>query len=236
VDSAQVGPDGQGAPGQALAHRDPLTARDQAELSAGRDPDLELNAGAARRLGGRRLDDPGLQLLNGQQIRRAGDRGRLVVAGRPVGPEQAGRGDHAQRLMRALVVIGMDPPVNRVLRGGQRLERRHVIEQLPAQGLVPPLDLPGRGRRPGPGEPLGDAVLPADPLEQHLDRLRPGMPAGELLPVVRQDLERDPVAAHRGGERRADRPARRHRHHRGDHHEPRVIIDAGDHLALPAIG
>jgi hypothetical protein len=45
-----------------------------------------------------------------------------------------------------------------------------MIKQFPAQGLMPPLDLPRRGRRPGPGEPLGDAVLPADPLEQHLDR------------------------------------------------------------------
>jgi hypothetical protein len=31
--------------------------------------------------------------------------------------------------------------------------------------------------------PQHDAVLPADPLEQHLDRLRAGVPAGELAAV-----------------------------------------------------
>jgi hypothetical protein len=41
------------------------------------------------------------------------------------------------------------PLVDGRLGGGQRLERRDVVEELPAQGLVEPVDLAGRGRRPG---------------------------------------------------------------------------------------
>jgi hypothetical protein len=56
------------------------------------------------------------------------------------------------------------------------------------------------------------------------------------LPLnIGEHLERHPVAAHRRGERLADGPARRHRHHGGDHHEPRMVIDAGDHLGFAAI-
>jgi hypothetical protein len=44
------------------------------------------------------------------------------------------------------------------------------VEQLQLQGLVQSLDLAGGGRRTGLGQPLGDAVLPADPLEQRLRR------------------------------------------------------------------
>ena len=53
-------------------------------------------------------------------------------------------------------------------------ERPVHVEQLALQGLVQPLDLAGRGRRAGLGQPVGDAVLPADPVEQHLRRT-PGL-------------------------------------------------------------
>ena len=72
-----------------------------------------------------------------------------------------------------------------------RLERAVDVEQLALQGLVQPLDLAGRGRRVDLGEPVGDAVLPADLVEQDLDR-HAGLvePAGEHLPVVGQHLLR----------------------------------------------
>ena len=53
---------------------------------------------------------------------------------------------------------------------------------------------------------------------------------------IAEHLERHPVAAHRQSERRADRPAGWDRDYRSDHHEPGMVIDAGDHLAFPAIG
>jgi hypothetical protein len=70
-----------------------------------------------------------------------------------------------------------DPAVDGGLGRLKRLERGDVA-QLGAQALAEPLDLPGCGRRPGLCAPLQDAVLPADLLEQHLDWLRPDMPAG----------------------------------------------------------
>jgi len=128
------------------------------------------------------------------------------------------------------------PRVDRRLRCGQVGEGPAVIEQLAAQGLVPALDLAGGRGRARLGQPGGDAVLPADPLEQHFGGSGLGEPAGELLPVVGQHLRRDPVIGHRRGERVADRAPVGHRHHRGDHHIAGVIIDAGDHLALAAVG
>src|SRR6478672_6266291 len=40
------------------------------------------------------------------------------------------------------------------------------------QRLMPPLDLPRRGRRPELGQQMINAVLAADPVEQHLRRTR----------------------------------------------------------------
>ena len=68
-----------------------------------------------------------------------------------------------------------------------------VVQQLQLQGLVQALDLArGRGRA-GPGQPLGDAVLPADPLEQHLRRAGLAETPGELLAIVRQHFSGHPV-------------------------------------------
>lgn len=44
------------------------------------------------------------------------------------------------------MVIGVHPGVDGFLRGSDRLERRHVVEELRAQGLVETFDLAGRGR------------------------------------------------------------------------------------------
>jgi hypothetical protein len=44
------------------------------------------------------------------------------------------------------------------------------------------------------------------------------------------------VHAHRREERVGDRPAGRHGEHGRDDHEAGVVVDAGQHLALPAVG
>ena len=61
------------------------------------------------------------------------------------------------------------------------------------------------------------------------------MAAGELLAVVGENPEGHPVAAHRGGEGRAHRAGAGHGHDGGDHDEPGVVVDAGDHLAFPPV-
>lgn len=47
---------------------------------------------------------------------------------------------HPQGLVRALVVVGMHPAVDRFLDRGQRLERRHLMAELFAQGAVKAFD------------------------------------------------------------------------------------------------
>ena len=59
--------------------------------------------------------------------------------------------------------------------------------ELDPQGAVEPFDLARRGRGPRLGQQMLDAVLPADPVEQHLHR-RVAEPAGEHLAVIGQDL------------------------------------------------
>ena len=114
------------------------------------------------------------------------------------------------------------------LRRGQ-VREDPVGAELGAHRPVEPLDLPGRGRRPGLGQQVLDAVLPADPVEEHLHR-RPVEPAGEHLAVVGQDLLRAP-------RRSASPPPAPHRpaartpaaSERADT-EPGVVIDPGQRL------
>jgi hypothetical protein len=96
---------------------------------------------------------------------------------------------------------------------------------------VEPLDLPGGRRAPGRRQQVVDAVLAADPVEQHLDVLR-REPTREYLAVVREHLLGEPVVAHRLGEVPTDRAARRTLHHAGADHEPGVVVDPGQDLAL----
>ena len=69
-----------------------------------------------------------------------------IDTGWAVGPKQAGGHCHIQGLVRALMVIGVHPRVDGFLRGSDRLERRHMVEELRAQRLVEAFDLAGRGR------------------------------------------------------------------------------------------
>jgi len=60
-------------------------------------------------------------------------------------------------------------------------------------------------------------------------------PAGEDLAVVGEDLAGNAVALQRLQQRLAHRPGRRPYDQLGDHAEPRVVVDPGDHLALGAV-
>ena len=82
----------------------------------------------------------------------------------------------------------------RVLDGGKDL----AGEELAPQRLVSPFDLARRGRRSWRGQEVLSAVLPADPVEQHLPRPQPEA-AREHLAVNRQDLPGNHTHACVGG-------------------------------------
>src|SRR5260370_25805914 len=84
-----------------------------------------------------------------------------------------------QRAVWPLRVVVLNPFVHRLLCGRDVLEDLPGVE-LQAKRLVESLDLPRRGRRAGLGEDVLDAVLPADPVEQHLHRGLPKPPADTL--------------------------------------------------------
>jgi hypothetical protein len=87
------------------------------------------------------------------------------------------------------------------------------------------------------GEPVGDAVLPADLVEQHLHRdARLVEPAGEHLAVVGQHLLGHPVGAHRLHERQAHRAGGGPHDRLGEHAEPGMVIDPGHDLHLGTVG
>ena len=138
--------------------------------------------------------------------------------------------------MRPTLVVVLHPGVQDLLGDLGAGQRRQGGQQLGPEGLVEPLHLAGGGRRPYPGQPVGDAVLPQDPLEHHLGRAGLAEPAGELLAVVGQDLLRHPVAPQRCRQPPAHRPAGGSRHDSRAHAIPRVVIDPGQHLDLGAVG
>jgi hypothetical protein len=84
------------------------------------------------------------------------------------------------------------------------------------------------------GEPVGDAVLSADPVEQHLAALAESV--GELFAVVGEDLLRYPVVGHRFREGGADRTAGSPRYDLGGNGEAGAVVHAGDHLRLHPTG
>jgi hypothetical protein len=230
VDAAVVGPHGDRAAGVRLAELDLLVAG-QDQPATRRHQRFELHSPDVLFAGhdGRRWRTQ----LGGHLQRRVGV--GLREAGRG-GPERRRRGGHAQGLVWAQVVVAVHPGVDRGLGGGLVGEPAGVVEQLAAQRLMKTFDLAGGGRGARLGQPGGDAVLPADPLEEHLGRQRLGEPPGELLAVVGEHLRGHAVAGHRVGERLAHRTGGRLRHHRRDHHVPGVVIDARDQLAFPAAG
>ena len=155
----------------------------------------------------------------------------------PLGRNRLAGTRHVQGLVRAAGGCRRGP--SRRSRPGpprRRLERGDVVEQLGAQRLVEPLDLPRRGRRAWAW--CAAAVMPFS-RQTRSNSTSTGcgrvIPAGELLAVVGQHLRRHPVAAHRRGERLGDRPPGRDREHgRADHDEPGVVVDAGTASCTPA--
>ena len=80
-----------------------------------------------------------------------------------------------------------------------------------------------------------DAVLPQDPVEEHLHR-RLVEPAGEHLPVIREDLLRHPVGPQCQRQARTDPlGGLPHDHERADT-EPGVVIDPGQRLNPAPVG
>jgi hypothetical protein len=100
---------------------------------------------------------------------------------------------HGQCLMGPLVVVDLHPGIHRLLGLFQAGERPLGLEQFSPQGLVEPLYLPGGGRRADLGQAVGAPVVPQELFEQHLDPARLGEAAGELDPVVGQDLLGQPL-------------------------------------------
>jgi hypothetical protein len=62
---------------------------------------------------------------------------------------------------------------------GQRIEAV-TGQQLGSEGLVEAFDLAGGGRAADAGEPVGDALVPADAVEQQLTRVGPSRPEKTL--------------------------------------------------------
>ena len=130
----------------------------------------------------------------------------LRAGGGQLGGTRSGSGDAAGANREAGKAMSSDwcgrsvlyscaPGVQRGLQHLERLERAVHVQQLELQRLVQPLDLARGGRRPGLGQPLGDAVLPADPLEQHLGRAGLDEPAGKHRAVIGEHFLGHPVDA-----------------------------------------
>lgn len=136
--------------------------------------------------------------------------------------------------MRPVGVVFVPESVDGRLDGVQVRPDGHLVEEFPAQGLVEPFHLPGRGWGGGLGEPVDDAVLPADPVEHHLTTL--AEPVSELLAVVRQDFLGHPEPLQPVGEGQAHRAAGGPADDLGDDAEPGMVVDPGDDLGFGAIG
>ena len=110
-------------------------------------------------------------------------------------------------------------------------------EELRTYRLVPPLHLPGGGRRSGCGQQMPDPVLGADPVEQHLraGASRPE-PAGEDFPIVSQNLIRDSVPPQRRQQCLAHRLRGGPWHQLRRHREPGVVIDPRHRFQLHPVG
>jgi hypothetical protein len=92
---------------------------------------------------------------------------------------------------------------------------------------VEAFDLAGGGRAPGRGEAVGDAVLAADAVEQHLPRMG-GEAAGEHLAIVSEQLLGHAMAGQGGSEHLTDGSGGGPLDDPSGDTEPGVVIDAGD--------
>jgi hypothetical protein len=83
--------------------------------------------------------------------------------------------------VRPVGVVLDHPAIHRGLRGFHGVEWPGGLEELGPEGAVEPFHLAVLVRRFRFGEPMGDAVVAADLVEQHLALL--AEPVGELLAV-----------------------------------------------------
>jgi hypothetical protein len=86
--------------------------------------------------------------------------------------------------MRPVAVVFGYPGIHRGLGRQQVVEGFSVVEELAAQSLMEPLDFTGGGGTGWLGEPVGDAIVPADPVEQHFGAFAEAI--GELFAIVRE--------------------------------------------------
>ena len=108
-------------------------------------------------------------------------------------------------------------------------------QQLGPQGFVEPFDLAGGGGAADPGEQVGDPLLAADAVEQHLTGVG-AEAAGEDLAIVSQQLLWAAMAVQGSPEHPADGPGVGPLHQPGGYAEPGVVVDAGHGLEFVAIG
>jgi hypothetical protein len=163
---------------------------------------------------------------------------QLYSLGRLGRDEPVGRDDgdlDVQALVRPVGVVAGHPRVHRGLGRLHGLEQLGVVEEVGPQRPVQPLNLAVLVRRRRLGEPVRDAVLAADLVEQHLTPRRPVPvePIGELLAVIRDHLLRHPIPRQCLRECEAHRPRGGPLHDGRHHTESGVIIDPGDQLGLP---
>jgi len=106
-----------------------------------------------------------------------------------------------------------------------------LLDKFPLPGGSDP-DRQRGCRRAGRGEPVGDAVLPADLVKQHLHR--PGrVAASEHRAIACQDLLRYPEPLQQPREHLTHRPRRGAGHQAHRQPIPRMVIDGGDGLQFP---
>ena len=192
----------------------------------------------SRRPGHRLRGQPGMSAVPGCRAVRTGQ-----VGGRPQRQARRGRAAGTGRPGRPCPATGAAgrccTPAPRIDRGlGARRSWRTagVIQQLGLQGLMPPLDLPRRGRRPR----LGQRCLM--PFSRQIRSNSTSAGRGlvyrpvNCLPLSVSTSSGIPNWSQGGRERPADRAAGGPPHHRGDHAEPGMVIHPGDQLRLRAVG
>jgi hypothetical protein len=91
-----------------------------------------------------------------------------------------------------------------------------------AESFVETFHFPGSRRGGWFGESVGDAVIAADTVKQHLSAFAES--SGELFTVVGEDLVGYAVATQGLGKRQAHRPSRGAHHDRGDDAKPGMVI------------
>ena len=153
----------------------------------------------------------------------------IVPAGEP---EPLDRRARPERLVWPLGCCSARPR-RRSPPGPPRWWRTAVVpdEELGFEGLVEPLDLAGRGRRPRARSAGGGSRSRADPVERHRPRPGPYLPVN-TFPLSVRICSGTPWRRSASAKRLTHRPRGGPDHQLGAHHEPRVVVDPGHDLHL----